>query len=508
MTITLRFKGKLDKLGRDSIRFDVSHTLPSGKKERKLINTGIKVNPKNVDKRNWRVKASHPEQKTLNKALENAKEKMFTAINRFETNQSTFLQVIDLLDGKSNSSSIDDYIETVIKNSRSTATYTDYKNTLKAFKKNLNIPSEQKVSFIEFSSYEILDEFKRNCLKNGLSGNSVNSYLIKVRAVLNDAYKKNYIYEKFELDKSLKAPKTSTPKIDTITPEIFIEGINKAKSIYDLQALGLYLLMFGLRGMYQADIVALKDAEKKHNDFDKKSPYHSIFNDGHKYIIHKRHKTRNTSNDALIIRVDDMIPRLIKVLKYLFKKTHPDKIISNDDMVLFEYDLDDIKYHKNLWDTYQKRLPKLISASFKTARKTYNTYATELEYSDTIKAILLGHSPTTLADKHYTNKRTLKISEKVQNAHSEILEEFDFGWCSRQLYIKMANYLPKNELKIVIDEAKQILQKKVDSNKDNFELDELKDDHFEKKYTDSIVNDIVKEYSIAIDKSIEILKNK
>ena len=39
----------------------------------------------------------------------------------------------------------------------------------------------------------------------------------------------------------------------------------------------------------------------KHNDFNEKDPYLNIFNDDHKYIIHRRVKTKNSANDDLII---------------------------------------------------------------------------------------------------------------------------------------------------------------------------------------------------------------
>ena len=51
--------------------------------------------------------------------------------------------------------------------------------------------------------------------------------------------------------------------------------------------------------MYLTDIVALKDAEFKHNDFNTKDPYLDIFNDDHKYIIHRRVKTKNSAMNEL-----------------------------------------------------------------------------------------------------------------------------------------------------------------------------------------------------------------
>ena len=283
MTITLRFMNKLDRYGRNTIRYDISHTDFQGVKLRKAISTGIKVLSKDVDVRNWRVKTSSINQKELNIALENCKEKVSIALTKFETKQSTFQQVISYLKGDVDYGSVDKYIETVIKDSRSVQTYNDYKSILKAFKKHLDIPTKNKVSFQEYSSYELLDKFKRKAQDKGLANATINSYFAKIRAVLNDAYEKNYIHEKFELKRGLRLPPRPSRKIETITSEEFEKAIQKAKDIYEVQALALYLLMFGLRGMYNSDIVALKDAEYKCNDFDKKDTYLSYKMD--KYFI-------------------------------------------------------------------------------------------------------------------------------------------------------------------------------------------------------------------------------
>jgi len=432
---------KLDRYGRNTIRYDISHTDFQGVKLRKAVSTGIKVLSKDVDVRNWRVKTSSINQKELNVALESCKEKVSIALTKFETKQSTFQQVVSYLKGDVDYGSVDKYIETVIQDSKSVQTYNDYRSTLKAFKKHLSIPPKQEVSFQEYSSYELLDKFKRKASES-IANTTINSYFAKIRAVLNDAYEKGYIHDKFELKRGLRLPPRPSKKIETITSEEFEKAIEKANDIYEVQALALYLLMFGLRGMYNSDIVALKDAEYKCNDFDKKNPYLNLFNDGNKYIIHRRVKTKNRSNDDLVIRIDDNIPFLINMLKKLFKITHKgENILSNNKLALFDYDLNDLKTHKRIWGRYQKKLIKLLDYNFKTARKTYNTYATELEVSNTVRNILLGHSPQSVNEKHYINRRTIKISEKVQQAHTEILEDFEFERLSQQLYLYMINFL-------------------------------------------------------------------
>ena len=137
-----------------------------------------------------------------------------------------------------------------------------------------------------------------------------------------------------------------------------------------------------------------------------------------------------------------MIPHLIENTKRLFEITHKKRgIISENRHALFNYDLNDLKLHKQIWGRYQKKLIKLLGYNFKTARKTYNTLATELEISETIRRILLGHSSVGVNEKHYTNRRTITLSEKVQKAHLEILEDFRFGDLAMKLYDKMSEIL-------------------------------------------------------------------
>ena len=114
--------------------------------------------------------------------------KIHTALNRFETRQFTYNQVISYLKGEIDYGSVDKYIDSVIKESRTSYTYNDYKSILGAFKKHLGYDTEYtkdehgnktpnyEVTFNEFSSYETLDKFKRGAEKNGIAGTTINSY--------------------------------------------------------------------------------------------------------------------------------------------------------------------------------------------------------------------------------------------------------------------------------------------------------------------------------------------
>ena len=67
--------------------------------------------------------------------------------------------------------------------------------------------------------------------------------------------------------------------------------------------------------------------------------------------------------------------------------------------------------------------------------------------SNTIRDILLGHAPQSINERHYVNRKTIKLSEKVQQAHTEILDDFEFESLAMQLYVKMINYIDAKEMK-------------------------------------------------------------
>lgn len=427
MNITLRLKDGTQKYGRTSVIFDVAHTLANKQKYRKKITSGIKLKRTDLNKTSFRVKASSQNAEIINKAFKKLVDMRDTALYKFEDGDFTLAQLESYLKGESNFDTVDDYINTVIKDSRTPQTYTDYKSMLQAFKRHLDKKPDDVVTWKEFRSYEVLDTFKRNALANGTKGTSINSYFKKISAILNDAYDKQYIHQKFTLNKKLRCDNAKPKPITTTTPKEFKTAISNIKNVYDAQAIGLYLLMIMLRGMYAADIVSLKKA--KFNNDDIENPIWRLCEQGHDYITHRRSKTKNSSNDDLIIRIDMKLLDLISWLKESFYYTHyhtPQKELLagfDDDIAIFNYSIEEEQTHRNLWHIYQKKIKKLLGISFKTARKTYNTYALELDMSDTTRRILLGHADTSML-KHYDNKQTKKMRKKIQKAHMNILAEF------------------------------------------------------------------------------------
>ena len=82
---------------------------------------------------------------------------------------------------------------------------------------------------------------------------------------------------------------------------------------------------------------------------------------------------------------------------------------------------------------------------------------------NTIRDILLGHAPQSINERHYVNRKTIKLSEKVQRAHTEILEDFDFEILAINLYLAMINYLNDKDrskaLSIIDTQAQTFINK-------------------------------------------------
>ena len=192
MNINLTIIKRPLKDGTCNINFDIV----DGRDFRKKIQTGIKVEPRFWDTKKQRVKSIYANARLLNKKLDELGKKMRSATDMHSTQQYSLKQVIDFLAGNVNFNSVDEYVETIIKDSRATPTYIDYKTTVNSIKMHAGISDGDRLMFHEVN-FKLLDKFKRNALKSGMKRNLYYiSYFTKIRAIMNDAYNKGYIYEK------------------------------------------------------------------------------------------------------------------------------------------------------------------------------------------------------------------------------------------------------------------------------------------------------------------------
>lgn len=430
MTIRL----KLDPRARKDNTHTILIKIVDGREYRKKISTDLKIEKRFWDDHKERVKNTYDNDRILNKQLDDLQVKIRTALDKYHAKQFTRQQVVSYVSGITDFDTVDGYIDTVIKNSRSKPTYIDYRTAINSLKKHTGYTEDRPLLFHEVN-FKLLSDFKMKSKEAGMSPSGYNSYLTKIRAVMNDAYDKGYIFDKFTLDRRLRRSVKRKP-IQTAIPDQIFKGIEKIKTIYDFQAIGFWILMFALRGMYPADIVNITVANverKGDNDWD--------IADAEFYIVHTRSKTSESSNEDLIIRIDSFLLPLITGLKHsifiMHQKNKPHIVPPLSDFIkIFNYD-PKIEYvlHQNTWDVYKKKVKRLTGLSYNKARKTFDTIALELSVPDTIRRVLLGHAdPSMLA--HYDNTQTKRIQKQVEDAHKRVLKDFQVEEMVKQLLSK------------------------------------------------------------------------
>ena len=80
----------------------------------------------------------------------------------------------------------------------------------------------------------------------------------------------------------------------------------------------------------------------------------------------------------------------------------------------------------------------------KTARKTFESVALQLDVSAEIRYKLLGHVDSTIK-KNYIDWERSKLSDKINNAHVEVLKSFQ----AKELFNELKQaFILKTDLKI------------------------------------------------------------
>lgn len=429
MVITLKLDNNVKKSGLQSVFFNVSHGKGGQIGQiRKKIYTGLEVSAKQFDIKNFRAKSKHSNYQIINNRVDELKALQSVSQTKFDAGQYTTEQVILHLKGEADVESVDSYIETFVKQQKvKKTTYTDYKYTLNAFKKHLGWDRKRPITFNEFTNYSLLMTWRNNAISNGVRTTSINSYLKKIKAISLDAFDNQVIFERPYFNKRLRLKGAERKPIVTLTKEQFEEAIKNCKTVYEVQSLCFYLLMFMTRGMYIADLVKFKSLKLKNNTDDKSDNEYSKFcQDGYDYIIHNRSKNEGRTADKMIIRIDNDTMVMFKLLKHSVWCTHYDRrkklrLNSNDFLSIFGHNVDDVDTHKSIFDVYQKHCKKLLGVPFKNARKSFNNYARKLKISEEMRNILLGHVNTNII-KYYDDLSF--IEDEVHKAHISILREY------------------------------------------------------------------------------------
>jgi len=399
--------------------------------------TSLKAKPFDWLPRNNQVKGTVLGSIIVNRKLTEITNNMNLAWSLYESGSYTWDEMCVKLGGGNavTNENLQGFLETVLKAKyENRNSYNTYEGVVQALYKEAG---GNKILLADLTN-----EFIDKCVqgwKKRLSAASIRTYLTHIGKIKNLAYQKGLISEPFIRRDEWKVKKGSSIKIiETVKTADFLEAIPKAKDIYDIQALLFYLLMFCLRGLYQADIVTM---HKYANNLDIKDSEPGW--DKRRFIKHERSK----SGELMEIKINiDPTHDIIAILALLVERTHKQKTNKKtgkpfkkggynvipekmSDGWIFAYDINNTLIHKNVWDVYQKRIKKLLGKPFKTARKTFESYALKLAISQDIRYKLLGHANPTIK-AHYQDWEWDELKQQVDAAHSKVLSEYK----SKEIY--------------------------------------------------------------------------
>lgn len=270
----------------------------------------------------------------------------------------------------------------------------------------------QSVTFNHFN-YSNISSAINKWKQKGLSPSSIKSYVNHIGAIVNEAFRRGLVDTPFKNHPSYRQKKV-TKVIQTATPELFREAISKVNSLREFQALSFWLLQFTMRGMYTSDLATMHL-----HSLENQSDY-----DSNRYVNHRRHKTGESMTILYSCKPTEDIILALQNSIHITHKRSPLKLPNRlNPLQLFVYDYEDHRVHKNTWDVYAKTCSKLLM-SFKTARKTFESYALMLNTSAEIRYRLLGHTDTSIKS-HYQNWEWDNLSKQIDTAHLEVLKAFD-----------------------------------------------------------------------------------
>ena len=457
ISIKFYFQSYSDSKGENKLNLRVSQ----GRENRTYIPTSIKLNKRLWDAKNELVGNKHPNSKILNNKVVELKQKRDEAIAKYQASTDNkpfgFLSVCNYMQGKQDVTSLDTYVDTYYITSRDKATYTNTKQRLNAFKHQLNIKADDNLLFedvnnVLFTKYRnVVDKKIKN--EEG-STTTYRAYLQTVLSICKEAYDNEHIDKEVKIsNKNKKFKNVDYGENPSNSYKEVEEAINSVTTLQRWEAVAQWLLMFGMRGFYPADIVKMNEGQLYKNAFNgKRVPFVKVEENRRKDWVENNlwlDFRRSKSHMPMFIKLTPSIIKLIEKLKYSYMVTHTDYQIDNKYIVadvnkrlsILEYDVSEAyeeieekentklkinNKHKSLWRNRQKLLPLFSSLKrFKDARKTFYQLADDITDELTAKK-LVGQTTDALSKNFYAKYNTEMQVQKIDKAHRQVLLEFKF----------------------------------------------------------------------------------
>jgi site-specific recombinase XerD len=447
MTVNFKFHSYKKKDGSQALLI----RLRDKERERFIPVPGVSVNTNLWDKKNQMLSAKHPEAELLNLAIGNYHDRIKKVKMQYELNQISFEDAIMMLEGSGKVDSLKDFINMMSKQ-KSGQWVRNSLNAVKSFGKYTKIPDP----VFKDLSYNNLETLCVSMKKSGAQPESINNYLTHLRALFNLAKKKKIIYSDFQFPKDLiQKTRRHDKKIETHLPLEIAEAISRItlkdthrrsqiNALRDFEAVGFWLLMFSMRGLYGKDITSLS-AKDYNYDYNFKIGFLKGDQVGERnikgnsnFLDHKRHKTKNKMRIMVTL---PPIGGLIMVLRRLVAQTHGSlsylafdelekpyaeliKKKDYDELKIFNHDPSvDIAKDDAIWNNMNKHLKKLGLYSLQSARKTFATTCSSIGIDSSIERNLLGQSDSSIL-RHYNNYEDKRLVYKIQQSHIMVLKTF------------------------------------------------------------------------------------
>ena len=415
MNIYLKKSSYTTKQGKSAILFDCFSA-----NYRKRINTNVYVPSENYNPESNQISRIDPKHVSLNLALKKLEQKRDLALINYTEEKWSKDELENFLKSGIELYSLDEYVINEFGDAKNKITHKDYINVVKVFKKHLNISS--RIQFEELLDEQSILTFKINAIKNDLKQSSINSYVKKMKVIMNSAYRDGHISERFNVPESVIEEIPSNPT-EIITYKEIEQGIAKITNIHQAQSIALFLMMLSCKGMYPADIMNYKKIEKNSPD---EILISELFENGSDYIKFKKSKK---STKYKYVRITHITKKLVKILKTTFYITHYRKYSDilapyNDPFHVFAIDIDiNNNIYKNLWNFYQKMIKSVLNYSFTSARDSFNIILEDQEMTNQTRNILTGD----VTQKELIQMDITKLSDardKTRNIEDHISREF------------------------------------------------------------------------------------
>ena len=431
MRVSLYKKNRVNKANLNPIMFQV--TLSRGVQKR--VSTPIAVKGKFYS--NGQVSTKHPNHNDINVALRELRNKGEEAEQQFMVGKlNNMSEVVAFLNGRQNAESVDSFLHTILKPDISVANYDDNRHCLNGFKRLMGIKGDLMFNEVTNQLYARFHSIGKKEIEQGnKSPKTIKKYGQSVLYICRQAFYYEQRKERIDIySKYLKFPKVDKEPVYHTWQEIEF-AIKNTYTLEQWQSCALWLLMFGLRGINNVDIVNISDKLLKEiKEVRGKEKLVSVENKDFNrelYLDYKRSKT----GVPMIISVFPPILTLIKYLKNTVVKTHIDKRCKNrgiikgleDRLNIFEYDSrNQKKFHRQLWKQRQNKFSVLSTDSieFKNARSTFFQVAQSI-FSTLDTKILVGHKMTDVTEA-YASVRQADVIRKMNRQHIEVLKKYNY----------------------------------------------------------------------------------